>query len=76
MNLPDVKYAIPADTLTATISALEFARDRYEQEASALIGAARHEQDEVLVRLSRKLGRERLEQADRTGDLVDFFLHL
>lgn len=76
MDLPDVKYAIPAETLTATISALEFAMIRYEQEAAALLDTARHEQDETLAKLGRKLGRKRLEQADRTANLVDFYLHL
>lgn len=76
MNLPEVKYSIPADILTATITALEFAQSRYEQEAAALIGAARHEQDEVLTSLGRKLGRERLAQADRAAELVNFYLKL
>lgn len=76
MNLPEVKYSIPADIMTATIAALEFAQSRYEQEAATLIGAARHEQDEVLVNLSRKLGRERLEQADQAAKLVNFYLNL
>lgn len=76
MNLPEVKYSIPQDILTATITALEFALSRYEQEAAALIGAARHEQDDVLTSLSRKLGRERLEQADQAAKLVSFYLNL
>lgn len=71
-----MKIELSQEQLDGTIAALEFAQDRYEQEAAALIGAARHEQDETLVRLSRKLGRERLEQADRTAILVDFYLHL
>lgn len=69
-----MKIEITQDQLDDTIKALEFAQTRYEQEAAALIGAARHEQDETLVRLSRKLGRERLEQSDRASALVDFYL--
>ena len=76
MKLPDVKYAIPDTILTDTITTLEFALSRYEQEATALIGAARHEQDEVLTSLGRKLGRERLMQSDRTAELLDFYLNL
>lgn len=66
---------ITQEQLDAVIKALEFARDRCEQEAAALIGAAGWEQDEPLVRLSRKLGRERMEQAVETAALVEFFLH-
>ncbi len=76
MDLSDVKYAIPDETIGATITALEFARSRYVQEATDLIRAARYERDEELVKLSRKLGRERLEQADATAALVEFYLHL
>lgn len=76
MKLPDVKYPIPAKTLTDTVTALEFAQTRYEQEAAALISTSQHEQDETLVKLSRKLGRERLAQAERTSELVDFYLSL
>ena len=80
MKMPDVKYAIPAETLTSTISALEFARDRYEQDAAALFGAAlvaaKTEQGEAFVKLSLKLGQENLEQADKTANLVDFYLSL
>ncbi len=81
MNLPDVKYAIPDEILADTIKTLEFAQSRYEQEAAALIGAAligaaRHEQDEVLTSLGRKLGRERLMQSDRAAELVAFYLNL
>lgn len=70
-----MKIEISQEQLDDTITALEFAVVRYEQEAAALLDTARHEQDEVLVRLSRKLGRKRLEQADRTANLVDFYLH-
>lgn len=71
-----MKIELTQEQLDATIAALEFAETRYEQEAAALISAARHEQDEVLCRLSWKLGRKRLEQSDRVGELVDFFQHL
>lgn len=71
-----MKIELSQEQLDATISALEFAMVRYEQEAAALIDTARHEQDEVLVRLSRKLGRTRLEQADAVTALVDYYLHL
>lgn len=76
MKLPNVKYAIPQEILNDTIAALEFVQERYEQEATALISAALYEQDETLVRLSRKLGCQRLEMADRAAELVDFYLSL
>lgn len=61
--------------LDAVIEALEFAQARCEQEAAALIGAAGREQDETIVRLGRRLGRERMEQAVQAAALADFFLH-
>ena len=67
-----MKIELTQDQLNATIKVLEFAQGRYEQEAAALIGAAQHEQDETLVRLSR----EHLEQADQASNLVDFYLSL
>lgn len=76
MELNDVKYALSDETIGATITALEFARSRYVQEATALLKSARDEQDVELVKLSRKLGKERLEKADATAALVDFYLHL
>lgn len=76
MSLPDVKYALSDDTISSTITALEFARSRYEREAAVLISATQRSQDEKLVRLSWKLGRERLEQANVTAALVDFYLNL
>ena len=71
-----MKIELTQDQLNATIKVLEFAQGRYEQEAAALIGAAQHEQDETLVRLSRELGREHLEQADQASNLVEFYLSL
>lgn len=76
MELNDVKYALSDETIGATITALEFTRSRYVQEATALLKSAREEQDVELVKLSRKLGKERLEKADTTAALVDFYLHL
>ncbi len=71
-----MKIELTQDQLDATISALEFAMVRYEQEAAALLDTARHGQDEAFVKLSRKLGQTRLKQADAVTALVDFYLHL
>ncbi len=64
---------ITQEQLDAVIEALEFAQVRCEQEAAALIGAAGREQDETIVRLGRRLGRERMEQAVQAAALADFF---
>ena len=71
-----MKIELTQDQLDGTIKALEFAQARCEQEAAALIGAAQHEKDEPLVRLSRKLGQERLNQANHISKLLDFYLYL
>ena len=75
MKLPDVKYAIPAETLNATIKVLEFAQTRSEQEAASLFYAAcsadEHDHEKIW-----RLGLERMELAEKAAELVDFYLHL
>lgn len=75
-----MKIEITQDQLDATIKALEFAQTRYEQDAVAIFGAmlsaVEQEPDETRVKQSQKLGWEWLDMADRTSELVDFFLHL
>ncbi len=60
-----MKIELTQEQLDDTISILEFAQSRLEQEASALLN----------VRAGRDLAVTRLGQAKKAADLVDFYLH-
>lgn len=68
MNLPEVKYSIPSELLTATIEAMRDYSRLLEAEAAAL---ARLESPEAA-----KLARERLRDAEVAKKLFEFYLNL
>lgn len=78
MKMPGAKYVIPAETLTSTITALEFAQNRYEQDALTLLAASfrTSERDTACSASCQTLGLERMARAVETARLVDFYLQL
>lgn len=73
-----MKIEISQEQLDATIAALEFARNRYEQDALTLFGAwfRTSERDTAYSASCQTLGMERMAQAVEAAKLVDFYLHL
>lgn len=68
MNLPDVKYSIPADILTATIETMRDYSRLLEAEAAALAKLKSPE--------AEKLTQERLDDAEVAKKLFEFYLNL
>ena len=68
MKPETVKYPIPSNTLTATIEALRVLYIRLEVEAAALATLKSPK--------AERLAQERLEDAEATEKLFEFFLNL
>jgi len=65
MKLEEVRYPIPAETLTATIEAMRDLKARYEADACAL---ARMDSPQA-----QALAQERVEDAETATRLYDFY---
>lgn len=73
-----MKIEITQEQLDDTIKALEFAQNRYEQDALTLLAASfrTSERDTAYSASCQTLGLERMARAVETTKLVDFYLHL